>query len=129
MKKVIATLLLAVILCTGFSSAAFAQTGFFLGTNSFSYNGNKYCNCTLTSPGKKNASVKVTLTSTGGLTIRMEDQYGRYIWGEDNSIKGNKSRTYTLGKDHSVYRLFFKSTNGKGTGFVSVSNPKNCSIY
>ncbi len=129
MKKIIATALVILTLASSTAISASAQTGFFLAQNSYTYNKNTYCTCTLSKPGKKDASVKVNLTCTGPLTIRMTDNKGRYIWGEDNTIKRNMMnhgvRTYKLGKNHSVYRLYFKS---KGTGFCSVSNPKNCSI-
>lgn len=130
MKKVISVLLVALVVVSCFSLSASAQTGFFLGTKSFSYDGNTYATCRLTNT-RKSAKVKVTLTSSGPLTIKMTDSRGRYIWGEDNSIKPNwmnsGSRTYTLGKNYSVYRLYFRSTNGK-SGFCSVKAVSNCTV-
>lgn len=132
MKKVISLLMVVIMIVSVFSISASAQTGFFLGTTSFSYNGNTYATCKLTNT-KKDAKVKVTLTSNKPLTIKMTDSKGRYIWGEDSTIKPNwmnsGSRTYKLGKNHSVYRLYFRSTYKCSSGFCSVKSVSNCSVY
>lgn len=131
MKRIISIFLVVVIVASCLTVASSAQTGFWLGTPSFSYNGNRYATATLTNT-KKAAKVKVTLTSTGGLTVKMTDSRGRYIWGEDNSIKpnfmGSGSRTYKLGKDHSVYRLYFRQTSRGHSGFCSVKAVSNCTV-
>lgn len=131
MKKFVALLMAAIIIVSMFSITASAQTGFFLGTKSYSYNGNTYATCKLTNT-KKSAKVKVTLTSPKPLTIKMTDSRGRYIWSEDSSIKPNwmnsGSRTYKLGKDHSVYRLYFRSTYSCSGGFCSVKAVSNCTV-
>lgn len=132
MKKIISIFMVAIIVVSCFSLSASAQTGFWLGGTSFSYNGNTYATVKLTNT-KKDAKVKVTLTANGPLTIKMTDSKGRYIWGEDNSIKpnwmGSGSRTYKLGKNYSTYRLYFRTTNSKTTGFCSVKASSNCTVY
>ncbi len=131
LTKVCAVVLAIMTMVSCFAMTSSAQTGFFIGSNSYSYNDNTYCTCTLKKPGKKDAKVTVSLTSTSAnLSIKMTDGSGRTLWVEDNSIKYtlSRSRTYKLGKNHSKYRLYFKATNGKGSGFVSVKNPKNCTI-
>ncbi|MGN0467843.1 MAG: hypothetical protein ACI4GY_03855 [Acutalibacteraceae bacterium] len=132
MKKRLAALFMVLTLVSAMAINASAQTYFWLGTDSYSYNGNSYCTCTLTKPGKKDAKVTVKLYSTGPLTIKMTDNRGRSIWSENNSIRpnawNNAARTYNLGRDHSVYRLYFKSTYGRGAGSCNVTSPKNCSI-
>lgn len=133
MKRIIAIIMVVITVISFSALSASAQTYFWLGSNSYSYNGNSYCTAKLKKPGKTNAKVTVRLTSTGPLSIKMTDSRGRHIWSEDYSIKPNSwcngSRTYTLGKNYSSYRLYFKSTSGRGTGSCSVTNPKNCSIY
>lgn len=132
MKKILAVLMAVLTLVSVGAASASAQTSFYLGSNSYSYNRNGYCYVSLKKPGKKNASVKVTLVATGALTIKMTDGSGRYLWSENYSIRPNQwnnaARTYTLGKDHSSYRLYFKMTNGRGYGRCYVGNAKNCSI-
>lgn len=132
MKKILATIMSVVLMLSSFSVLASAQTSFWLGSTSYSYNGNRYCTCKLSKPGKKDASVKVTLVSTGPLTIKMTDGNGRWLWEESRSIKvnafNNGARTYKLGKNHSTYRLYFKSTYNGDSGRCSVTNPKNCTI-
>lgn len=135
MKKVFAAMLVALTIVTTAVMPVSAQTGFFLGQNSYSYNGNKSCVCTLTKPNKKDAKVTVRLTTTNcALSVKMTDAKGRHIWSENYSMgvganrKNRSKRTYVLGKDHAVYQLYFKATNGKGTGFCSVNDPKNCTI-
>ena len=129
---ILSIILVAIVVVSCFSISASAQTGFWLGGTNFSYNGNTYATCKLTNT-KKAAKVKVTLTADGPLTIKMTDTRGRYIWGEDNTIKPNwmgaGSRTYKLGKDHSVYRLYFRTTYKRTTGFCSVKAVSNCSVY
>lgn len=131
MKKAISIFLVALIVVSCFSISASAQTGFWLGGKSFTYNGNTYATCQLTNK-KKDAKVKVTLTADGPLTIKMTDSRGRYIWGEDYTIKPNwmgaGSRTYKLGKNYSTYRLYFRTTNSRTTGFCSVKAVKNCTV-
>lgn len=132
MKRIVSILLVAIMVVSCFNFAVSAQTGFWIGGTSFSYNGNTYATAKLTNT-KKAAKVKVTLTSTEPLTVKMTDSKGRYIWGEDNSIKpnwmGSGSRTYKLGKDHSTYRLYFRSSVKNGTGFCSVKAVSNCTVY
>lgn len=134
MKKFFALFLAVVMLVSSLAITISAQTGFYIGSKSFTYNGNRYCTCTLSNPGRKDAKVKVTFSRSNGcaLTIKMTDNSGRYIWGEDYTVSTNAfgygSRTYKLGKNHSVYRLYFRSTTGRGSGYVSVTNPSNCRI-
>ncbi|MBQ8765467.1 MAG: hypothetical protein IJZ16_01560 [Clostridia bacterium] len=132
MKKIMATILSVVLMLSSFSVLASAQTYFYLGRSSYSYDGNKYCLCKLNKPGKKNATVVVKLYSTGPLTIKMTDGNGRWLWEESRSIKVNSfdigSRKYNLGKNHSAYRLYFKSTYNGDTGVCQVTSPKNCTI-
>lgn len=131
-KRIIAIIMVVLTVVSFSAFSASAQTYFWLGTNSYSYNGNKYCYVKLKKPGRTNAKVTVRLTSTGPLSIKMTNGNGRYLWSEDYSIKPNGwctgARTYSLGKNNSSYRLYFKSTNGIGTGSCNVTNPKNCSI-
>ena len=124
-KRIIAFILVVIAVMSMFVVAANADTYYYT-SNKFS----SCCTATLSKPGKKNASVKVTVVSTGHATVRMEDANGRYIWGESNAIKvggimptGN--RTFSLGKDHSVYRIFVKTPYA---GTASFSNAKNCTI-
>lgn len=126
MKKFISIVLIVTTLLTVFAFvASAAKSAFFTGTFD-----NTYCECRLTNM-KKSASVKVTVTSSGPVTIRMTDENNRYIWGEDYAIDLNRSgwgsRTFKLGNDHSVYRLQIRGTNGS-FGNWQVSNPKNCTI-
>lgn len=126
MKKLIAIVLIVATLLTVFAFvASAAKSALFTGTFD-----NNYCECRLKNM-KKSASVKVTVKSSGPITIRMSDENNRYIWGEDYAIvparNGWGSRTFHLGNDHSVYRLQIRGTDGS-FGHWQVSNPKNCTI-
>lgn len=125
-KRIVA-LVLAVITALSISVVSAGAATYIWTDNSFNTG---YCTATLTKPGKKNGSVKVTIVSTTAATVRMTDNRGRYIWGENNAIKvggvmptGN--RTFKLGKDHSVYRIYIKT---RYPGTASFSNAKNCTI-
>lgn len=52
-KKVMAIFLLTLMLVSSIAFPANAQTSFWLGDNSFSYNNNRYSTCKLANPGKK----------------------------------------------------------------------------
>lgn len=126
-SKRIVALILAVITALSISVMSASAATYIYTQNNFNTG---YCTATLTQPGKKNGSVKVTIVSTTAATVRMTDNKGRYIWGEDNAIKvggimptGN--RTFKLGKDHSVYRIYIKT---RYAGTASFSNAKNCKI-
>lgn len=97
--------------------------------------------CTLNKPGKKNATVKVGLASSKvskygyyAADILMKDENNNVIWAEDDSIVAKKSywtyRTYKLGKDHKVYKLFFRPSTKElnASAYITVSEPKNCTL-
>lgn len=98
------------------------------------------CTATLSKPGKKDATVQVQLTAPQGanrnISIMMKDDKNRVIWSEKSTLSNAKTKTswfgvvstrvYTLGKNHSVYKLYFKLPNYAGN--LTVSKPKNCSI-
>ena len=56
----------------------------------------------------------------------MTDAKGRYIWGEDNAISWNGTRKFRLGKDNAVYRIYVRTTNGRGT--VEIQQKSNVVI-
>lgn len=127
--KKIFSLLLVITLVSAFSLSASAQTRW-LYTNS--YYDKQCCICTLKKPGKTNAQVTVNVVSTSPVSIKMTDAKNRTIWSEENAIKITKnvfgckgSRKFNLGKDHSVYKLYFKSRTAAN---ISIKSPKNCTI-
>lgn len=144
MKKVI-TLLLATIILVMSVVTCFAEDSVKITFEDGGFKEAKWqsygAQCTLTKPGKKDASVKVTFSSAYvsqygyyAVDIAMKDENGRTIWAEDDSIVAKKSwntdRVYKLGRDHSVYRLYFRPSTAKlnGGAYVIVSKPKNCTL-
>ena len=122
-KKIIAIFLVAVTLftvCAVTLSAASYVT--------IVAKGNQYCTCTLT--GKKTAKVTVQVNCGGKPTVTFRDQYGRYIWGEDKAISAAGKRTFKLGSDHSVYRIYVKDSKPRlmQGSWATFKNPKNCTI-
>lgn len=125
-KKIIAFVLAVITVFSVSVMSANASTYIYM-DNTFNTG---YCTATLTKPGKKNASVKITVVSTSGVSVKMTDNKGRYIWSESNaipvkSILPTASRTFNLGKNHSVYRIYVKT---RYCGTASFSNAKNCTI-
>lgn len=122
-RKIVAILLVVVTL---FSVCA-------VSTSAASYvtiiaKGNQYCTCTLT--GKKTAKVTVKVNCGGKPTVTFKDQNGRYIWGEDKAIGNTGKRTFKLGSDHRVYRIYVKDSKPRlmQGSWATFSNPKNCTI-
>lgn len=75
---------------------------------------------------KKSANVTIQMWPTSNqfknYTVRMTDERGNYIWGEDGAISWNGSRNFYLGNDHKVYRIYIRANGGRGnvsTAFVT----------
>ena len=122
-KKIVSILLVVVVL---FSMCAVAVSAASYVT--ISANGTSYCTCTLT--GSKTAKVTVQVNCGGKPTVTFRDEKGRYIWGEDKAIGNTGKRTFKLGSDHSVYRIYVKDSKPRAMQWssASFSNPKNCTI-
>ncbi len=128
-SKKIFSLFLVITLISAFSISASAQTHWLY---THSYYDNQCCVCSLNKPGKKDAKVTVSVVSTSPVSIKMTDAKNRTIWSEENAIKITKnvfgckgSRKFNLGRNHSVYKLYFKS---RTSASISVKSPKNCTI-
>lgn len=123
-RKIIAILLALVAL---FSICAINVSAASSVTISARY-GTEYCTCKLT--GNKKAKVTVQTTCGGKPTVTFKDKNGRYIWGEDKAISANGKRTFNLGADHDVYRIYVKDSSPRLMQACSAKfyNPKNCTI-
>ena len=123
-KKIIAVLLVIVTL---FSFCAVASSAASYVNINAKY-GNEFCTCTLT--GNKTAKVTVQVNCGGKPTVTFKDENGRYIWGEDKAISAAGKRTFKLGADHRVYRIYIKDPKPRlmQASMCSFSNPKNCTI-
>lgn len=122
MKKLVATALTVVTAISCLSFTASAKTNWLSAPRSYpsSYTTNT---CTVCTSIKKNAYVTVQIIGTTGSTldVKMVDQNNRAIWSENNAIKITKnsawygtvqSRKFTLGTDHSTYKLAFRQRSG-----------------
>ena len=123
-RKIVAILLVVVALFSVFAVTSSAASYVTINAK----NGNDYCTCTLT--GKKTAKVTVKAECGGKPTVTFKDEKGRYIWGEDKAISANGKRTFRLGSDHSVYRIYVKDSKPRFMqgSWAHFSNPKNCTI-
>lgn len=78
----------------------------------------QYIECQLQNT-KKPGSIMIIMYPTkkwsGGYSVCMKDERGRVIWSENNAISWNGSRTFYLGNDHKIYRIYIKGNGGSGT--------------
>lgn len=124
-KKIAVFVFTVMIVISCFTMTASAQTHWLSVPSNYN---NTYTTASLTN-ARKDAKVKVNVTCTKPVSIKMTDTRNRVIWSETNAIPvswmncGN--RTFRLGKDHSVYRLYFKSN---GVGSVTVKAVSNCKV-
>lgn len=146
-KRIIAFILLSLTIFSVLTVSASAFTLGFTESTKKCVWGTYGARCELTGYNNKgvltkNAKVKVTLYSTlvskwgyYACDIKMTDEKGRVIWAEDDTIVAKKSyqtsRTYKLGKDHSVYCLYFRpSTTEMATAAYMIlpSTGTNCKV-
>lgn len=79
----------------------------------------KYATCTLTNK-KKSGSVTIKCynqTPFAKNTVRFETTRGKHIWSESGAIGFCGQRKFNLGNDNSAYRIYVRTTSGKGTAY------------
>ena len=132
-KIIIKVMSLVLVIVTMFSitavsaSAATWRTG-----NIPSYNRDTGYTTVRLSSTKKDAKIKIhtyyinplTRKSKEGnsrLYVTMRDTNGRWIWG-GNIDTGSKGKTMTLGRDHSVYRIYLREVQCPGIWYYRTFN-------
>ena len=76
----------------------------------------QYFQCDLT----QNRDAEVTIAmfpanpQVKNYSVRMTDERGNVIWEENGALSWNGKRTFKLGNDHKVYRIYIKSNGGSG---------------
>lgn len=110
------------------SSVALAYTSMNVRSGQFS----QCFECTLQN-ARQSGSVTIAMHPANNkiknYTVRMEDENGRYIWGEDGAISWSGTRTFRLGNDHRVYRIFIMSNGGSGyCAAANVTKTSNVSV-
>ncbi|MDO4732422.1 MAG: hypothetical protein Q4B50_02755 [Bacillota bacterium] len=125
--KATVAMVLSLVMLFSYADSASAKT-------SYNYNSGykQYVTCTLQNRSKP-GYVRIKTYNSGfrfGYTlrnnVRMTDAKGRVIWQEKGAIAMNGSRTFYLGNDHPVYRIYVSSYYGNGS--VNFSNYGNVSI-
>ena len=96
----------------------------------------QYFQCTLKNYVKnrsKNGSITISMypanSKIRNYSVRMVDERGKYIWEENGAISWNGTRTFHLGNDHKVYRIYIKSNGGsRNVATATVTGSSNVSI-
>ena len=100
-----------------------STNAFDVGIDVYSNRYNQYFECTI-NDRKSSGSVRIDMWPTSNkiknYSVKMLDEKGRYIWEEDGALTWNGSRTFHLGNDHKVYRIYIKANGGSGNVALAV---------